>query len=65
MPDLGLTDEEVEHLIAFLQAAETGGAGKGGLPALYIPTIIAAIVVAGVLTFLAVSSGKKEVEVKA
>jgi len=57
MPDLGLSDEEVEHLIAFLRAAETGGAGKGGLPALYIPTLIAALIVAGVLTFLAVSSG--------
>ena len=64
MPDLGLSDEEVEHLIAFLRTAETGGAGKGGLPALYIPTLIAALIVAGVLTFLAVSSGKKEVEVK-
>ncbi len=64
MPDLGLSDEEVEHLIAFLRAAETGGADKGGLPTLYIPTLIAALIVAGVLTFLAVSSGKKEVEVK-
>ncbi len=65
MPDLGLTDEEVDHLIAFMRAAEAGGTGGGGIPALYIPTIIAALVVAGVLTFLAVSSGKKEVEVKA
>jgi len=64
MPDLGLSDEEVDHLMAFLRAAEAGGTGKGGIPALYIPTIIAAIVAAGVLTFLAISSGKKEVEVK-
>ncbi len=63
MPDLGLSDEDVEHIIAFLEASETGPAEKGGLPALYIPTILAGIVVAGILTFLAVSSGKKDVEV--
>ncbi len=65
MPDLGLTDEEVEHVIAFLEAAQAGGTGKGGIPALYIPTLLAALIAAGALTFIAISAGKKEVEVKA
>ena len=65
MPNLGLTEQQVEALIAYLQTTETPGATVStALPALYIPTLVAAVVVLLALTALGLGFGKKQVEVR-
>lgn len=61
MPNLGLTDQEVEALIAHL------GAGKPApeaIPALYVPTLGAGVLAIVALTLLALRVATKKVEVR-
>ncbi|HJL69470.1 MAG TPA: cytochrome c [Anaerolineales bacterium] len=65
MPNLGMTDQQVDTLIAYLQTTDTSAATTPvGLPALYVPTLVAAVVVLLALTALGLGVGKKQVEVR-
>lgn len=61
MPDLGLTDREVEAAIAYLQVAARAPLA---IPALYVPTLVASLLGIAGLTFLGLRVGKKRVEVR-
>jgi protein SCO1/2 len=65
MPNLGLTEQQVEALVAYLQTTETSAAtAPTTLPALYIPTLVAAVVTLLALTAVGLGVGKKQVEVR-
>jgi hypothetical protein len=65
MPNLGMTEQQVDTLIAYLQTTDTSTATTPvGLPALYVPTLVAAVVVLLALTALGLGVGKKQVEVR-
>jgi len=61
MPDLGLTDQEVEAAIAYLRGSARAPLA---LPALYVPTLLASLLGIAGLTFLGLRVGKKRVEVR-
>lgn len=61
MPDLGLTDQQVESVLASLQAtAPTTEA----MPSLYVPTLAASVLALAALTVVALRAGTKRVEVR-
>lgn len=62
MPNLGLTEPQVESLIAHLGAAEAAPAGR---PALYLPTLALAGLAAAGITLIALTVGTKRVETRA
>lgn len=65
MPNLGLTEQQAGSLIAYLQTTETSAAtAPAALPALYIPTLVAAVVTLLALTAVGLGVGKKRVEVR-
>ena len=66
MPNLGLTEQQVEALIAYLQtgAGPTATATPRAVPALYMPTLVAAVVALLALTVLGLTMGRKRVEVR-
>jgi mono/diheme cytochrome c family protein len=65
MPNLRLTDEQVDALIAYLQSLHrTAAKPTPAFPALYFPTLIAALVAAGGLTAVGLLAAKKRVEVR-
>ena len=61
MPDLGLTELQVESVIASLSAEAPAPAV---MPALYVPTLVAAILALVVLTLVGLRAGTKRVEVR-
>jgi cbb3-type cytochrome oxidase cytochrome c subunit len=63
MPKLGLTAQQIEALIAYLQTTESPTAPTA-LPALYLPTLIAAVIAVVALTALGLTMGRKRVEVR-
>jgi len=63
MPDLGLTEHEVEAALAYLQVASRAP-GAASTPALYVPTLVAALLGVAGLTFLGLRAGRKRVEVR-
>lgn len=65
MPNLGLTEQQVGSLIAYLQTTETSAATTPTtLPTLYVPTLVAAVVTLLALTAIGLGVGKKQVEVR-
>lgn len=65
MPNLGLTDAQVEALIAYLQTTGASATtAPTALPSLYLPTLIAAFVALLALTALGLTMGRKRVEVR-
>lgn len=65
MPNLALTDPQVEALIAYLKTAESPAAATPmALPDLYVPTLVAAVVVLAALTALRLGMARKQVEVR-
>lgn len=65
MPNLRLTDEQVDALIAYLQSLQlTAAKPMFALPALYFPTLIAALVAVGGLTAVGLLAARKTVEVR-
>jgi protein SCO1/2 len=65
MPNLGLTDQQVEALIAYLQTTESAPTtAPTALPALYVPTLIVTLVALLTLTALGFAMGRKRVEVR-
>ncbi len=61
MPDLGLTDQQVDAVIAYLG---TGVAAPQTIPSAYIPTLAAGILTIVALTVFALRLGRKRVEVR-
>lgn len=61
MPDLGLSEEQVEAVIAYLKTAETAPAAT---PALYAPTLAIGVLVIAGLTLIGLMAGTKRVEVR-
>lgn len=64
MPNLGLTDAQVQALIAYLEATQTPAAAPMTLPALYVPTLVASLIALAALTTLGLVWGRKQVEVR-
>ncbi len=66
MPNLGLTDQQVEALIAYLESLEAGAAPPppSAIPSLYFPTLIASLVALVGLTAVGFLAARKQVEVR-
>ena len=63
MVPMGLTDAQVEEVIAYLVSTENQASVATAVPAPYIPTILISIVVLIGLTSIGLTSGKKKVDV--
>ena len=63
MVPMGLTDAQVEEVIAYLKSTENQASVATAVPAPYIPTILISIVVLIGLTSIGLTSGKKKVDV--
>ncbi len=61
MPDLGLSEQQVEDVIAYLKTAETA---PTDIPDLYAPTLAAGAIIIILLTVLGLRFGTKRVEVR-
>ncbi len=61
MPDLGLTEQQVEAVIAYLNTAEIGPAA---IPAKYIPTLVIGGLAMVGITLIGLIAGTKRVEVR-
>ncbi|MBI2848604.1 MAG: cytochrome c [Chloroflexi bacterium] len=61
MPNLGLTEQQVEAVIAYLKTAETAPVA---IPAQYIPTLAIGVLAIVGLTLLGIIAGTKRVEVR-
>jgi cytochrome c1 len=61
MPDLGLTEQQVEAVIAYLETAETE---PTAIPAKYIPTLVIGILAIVGITLIGLIAGTKRVEVR-
>lgn len=62
MPNLGLTDQQVEAVITYLQTTEIAPVAR---PALYIPTLAIGVLAIVVFTLIGLIAGTKRVEVRA
>lgn len=62
MPRLGLTQAQVEAVLAYLGQAEAAPAAR---PAAYLPTLVLAVLTAAGITLIALSFATKRVEVRA
>jgi mono/diheme cytochrome c family protein len=62
MPNLGLTEQQVDGVITHLGGAEPAPAGR---PALYLPTLALAVLAAAGITVIAMTLGTKRVETRA
>ena len=61
MPDLGLTEDQVEGVIAYLKSAEKAPVA---IPALYAPTLAIGVLAIVGLTLIGLIVGTKRVEVR-
>lgn len=61
MPDLGLTEQQVEAVIAYLKTAEIAPVAR---PAQYIPTLAISVLAIVGLTLIGLIAGTKKVEVR-
>ncbi len=64
MAPLGLTDDEVTAVIAYLKSTEQMAAVATSLPSQYWPTVLISIVVLIFLTVAGLKAGKKGVDVR-
>ncbi|MDR5694798.1 MAG: cytochrome c [Armatimonadota bacterium] len=65
MPNLRLTDQQVEAIINYLGTfGRPGAAAARALPSLYVPTLLAAFIALIALTALGLRMGRKQVEVR-
>ena len=64
MPPLGLSDEEVVAVIAYLKSTEKQTNVATSLPSQYWPTIFISIVVLILLTLIGLRVGRKKVDVR-
>lgn len=61
MPDLGLTDQQVEAIIAYLKTAEPA---PKSIPAQYFPTLAIGVLAIVGLTLIGLIAGTKKVEIR-
>lgn len=59
MPRLGLTEAQVAAIIAYFASAQ---AAPAGMPAPYLPTLLASLVAVAALTLVGLVSGRKKVD---
>lgn len=64
MAPLGLSDAEVETVIAYLKSTEQQASVATGIPSQYMPTVLISIAVLIGLTLIGLKAGKKEVDVR-
>lgn len=64
MPRLGLSEEEVEAIIAYLKSTEQQASVKTGIPAQYLPTVVISLVVLLIFTWIGLRAGKKKIDVR-
>lgn len=64
MAPLGLTDAQVESVVAFLERASQQNQAARGMPWQYVPTLSASAVAALALTGLALRAGRKRVDIR-
>ena len=64
MVPLGLTDAEVEAVIAYLKSTEQQASPATGLHSRYLPTVLISIVVLIAFTFTGLHAGNKKVDVR-
>lgn len=64
MVPLGLSDQDVDAVIAFLRRSDGTGSAARGLPWQYLPTLAIGMVAALALTGVALRVGKKRVDVR-
>ena len=64
MVPLGLTDAEVQSVIAYLKSTEQQASVATGLPSQYVPTVLISIVVLVGLTLAGLFAGNKRVDVR-
>ncbi len=65
MPNLGLREQQVEAVIAYLQTTtETEEIAPVAIPALYIPTLAIGVLVIVALTVIGLIAARKRVEVR-
>ena len=63
MVPLGLSDTEVESVIAYLKSTEQQASVETGLPSQYMPTVLISMVVLIGLTLIGLRAGTKKVNV--
>jgi len=64
MVPLGLTDEQVQSVIAYLKSTEQQASVATGLPSQYVPTVLISVVVLIGLTLTGLLAGNKKVDVR-
>lgn len=64
MVPLGLTDDQVESVIAFLERSSQQAEAARGIPRQYLPTVSISAAVALALTAFALNLGRKRVDVR-
>ena len=64
MIPLGLTDEEVEAVIAYFKRTEQQASVAIGLPSQYVPTVLTSVLVLAGLTLTGLRAGNKKVDVR-
>jgi len=64
MVPLGLSDAQVEAVIAYLKSTEQQAIVAVGLPSQYMPTVLISILVLIGLTLIGLKAGKKDVDVR-
>lgn len=64
MATLGLSDEQVAAVIAFLKSTASRAAVSTGIPSQYVPTILISVVLLIALTLIGLAVGRKKVDVR-
>ena len=64
MVPLGLTDAQVQSVVAYLKSTEQQANVPTGLPSQYVPTVLISVVVLVGLTLTGLLTGKKKVDVR-
>lgn len=64
MIPLGLTDLQVESVIAYLKSTEQNTSVSAGLPSQYLPTVLISTLVLIVFTVVGLRAGNKKVDVR-
>ncbi len=64
MVPLGLSDAEIEAVVAYLKSTEQQASVETGLPSQYMPTVLISVVVLIGLTLIGLRAGSKKVDVR-
>jgi cytochrome c2 len=64
MATLGLSDEKVAAVIAYLSSTENQASVASGLPSQYVPTVLISVVVLIGLTLIGLRAGNKKVDAR-